>query len=181
MITNSFEMTVVEARELLQRYPWFDIPALVLHGEGRPLPPRLDVLARYRPSLLSGLKAFPAPEPQQSDTCRNQCNAERPSENTIAIIDDFIRSGEHRIVANEQTPDSLPLADDVQLPDELLTEELAGIYMQQGMTERAVEIYRRLSLLNPEKSVYFAELIEKTADTAAGNEAITETDITKKQ
>ena len=41
------------------------------------------------------------------------------------------------------------------------TETLAEIYAEQGYTEEAKEIYYKLSLRYPEKSVYFAALIEK--------------------
>ena len=43
------------------------------------------------------------------------------------------------------------------------TEELAEIYRQQGLNDEACAIYRKLSLRNPEKSVYFAELIDEIA------------------
>ena len=45
--------------------------------------------------------------------------------------------------------------------DDLASEELAEIYLSQGLKDMAKETYRKLSLLNPEKSVYFAELIAK--------------------
>ena len=45
--------------------------------------------------------------------------------------------------------------------DEVVTEELAEIYLAQGLRDKSVAIYRKLSLRNPEKSVYFAELIGK--------------------
>ena len=41
------------------------------------------------------------------------------------------------------------------------TETLAGIYLEQGYPQEAIDIYSRLSLRYPEKSVYFAALIEK--------------------
>ena len=64
------------------------------------------------------------------------------------LIDDFLRAGDYRIVAEEGDADA---------------EELAEIYRQQGLNDEACAIYRKLSLRNPEKSVYFAELIDEIA------------------
>ena len=41
------------------------------------------------------------------------------------------------------------------------TETLAQIYVEQGYPQEAIEIYSRLSLRYPEKSVYFAALIDE--------------------
>jgi len=41
------------------------------------------------------------------------------------------------------------------------TEAMAEVWIKQGHPEKATEIYRKLSLLNPSKSSYFAVLIEK--------------------
>lgn len=41
------------------------------------------------------------------------------------------------------------------------TEELAKVYLEQGYPDKAKEIYSKLSLRIPEKSIYFASLIEK--------------------
>lgn len=49
---------------------------------------------------------------------------------------------------------------DTELAD-FFTETLAQIYADQGYPEQAAQIYSRLSLRFPEKSAYFAALIEK--------------------
>ena len=41
------------------------------------------------------------------------------------------------------------------------TETLAAIYLEQGYRQEALDIYSRLSLRYPEKSVYFAALIDE--------------------
>jgi len=45
--------------------------------------------------------------------------------------------------------------------DEFITEELAEIYMKQELYEQSKEIYSRLILIYPEKSAYFAVIIEE--------------------
>ena len=47
------------------------------------------------------------------------------------------------------------------LSDRFCTESLAEIYAEQGYPEMARRIYSKLLLANPEKSAYFAALIEK--------------------
>ena len=78
------------------------------------------------------------------------------------IIDKFLRVENHKIVAQEGDVESEittepTLSDD----DDMVSEELAEVYLAQGLNDMAIETYRKLSLLNPEKSVYFAGLIEK--------------------
>ncbi len=45
--------------------------------------------------------------------------------------------------------------------EEVVTESMALVLEQQGKTAKAIELYRKLSLLHPEKSVYFAARIER--------------------
>ena len=77
------------------------------------------------------------------------------------IISRFLRKGDYRIVAEEgETDDFVQTEAEIDDEDDLVSEELAEIYLAQGLKCEAIEIYRKLSLLNSEKSVYFAEKIE---------------------
>lgn len=55
-------------------------------------------------------------------------------------------------------------AETSNISGEILTETMADVYLQQGMTQKAVEIYHKLSLLDPVKSAYFASLIKKITE-----------------
>lgn len=49
---------------------------------------------------------------------------------------------------------------------EIYTETLANVYAQQGLCDRAITIYEKLILLYPEKSAYFADLIQNAQTIA---------------
>ena len=42
----------------------------------------------------------------------------------------------------------------------VLTEAMAEVLIKQGKREKALEMYQKLSLINPSKSAYFAAKIE---------------------
>jgi hypothetical protein len=44
---------------------------------------------------------------------------------------------------------------------EILTETMADVLVKQGQVDRAIQLYIKLSFLNPEKSSYFAAKIEQ--------------------
>lgn len=78
------------------------------------------------------------------------------------IIDRFLRLGDYRIVADDAADaDAVRTEAELDDEDDLVSEELAEVYVAQGLKDEAIAIYRKLSLLNTEKSIYFAEKIEK--------------------
>ena len=78
------------------------------------------------------------------------------------LIERFLRKGDYRIVAEDgEVEGDVQTEAELDDEDDLVSEELAEIYLAQGLKSQAIEIFRRLSLLNTEKSVYFAEKIEK--------------------
>lgn len=53
------------------------------------------------------------------------------------------------------------LADHSITEGEIVTETMAEVWVKQGNKEKAIEIYDKLGLLNPDKSAYFASLIDQ--------------------
>ena len=52
------------------------------------------------------------------------------------------------------------LAEKSNTDADVITETMAEVFLEQGRKARAIEIYHKLSLLNPTKSAYFAAKIE---------------------
>ena len=137
--------SAAEAGDLAVRFPWF-LPGRILRetltGESDP---RVALTAPWRAESSLRRAAVDA-------SALTQLSSEE-------IIDRFLQEEDLRIVAGEGEPE-----EEVVLQpelDDVVTEELAEIYLAQGLRDKSVAIYRKLSLRNPEKSVYFAELIGK--------------------
>lgn len=53
------------------------------------------------------------------------------------------------------------LAEKSNTEDEIVTESMAEVFAMQGKTAKAIDVYEKLSLLNPSKSAFFAAKIEQ--------------------
>ena len=78
---------------------------------------------------------------------------------------DKVREGGDSVfsrMASHTNPETvIPVDSDTQIADRFATETLARIFVEQGRFEEAKRMYSRLVLEIPEKSAYFASLIEK--------------------
>jgi len=64
---------------------------------------------------------------------------------------------------NEEIPEKVfeMAVNSISMEEGLASETLADIYAKQGKYDQAIEMYRKLSLRNPQKSAYFARKIEE--------------------
>ena len=114
------------------------------------------LLSSYMEESRSGDAAEPAAQPAR--TARPVPGGDFFSKDEYDKVrragDNFtFRTPDRREFASGNAEDSLSL--------EFCTETLAEIYAEQGYFEQSKSIYRKLLLAFPEKSAYFASLIEK--------------------
>lgn len=136
-----------ELKLLLERYPWYTTARSLRHSLSNEEDGWWRLVATDRGTSIPDLEI-------DSEAILHLSSAD--------IIDRFLKEKELRIVAEEGEVESEIVTEaDLEEEDDLVSEELAEVYLQQGLKEEALAIYRRLSLLIPEKSVYFAEIIQR--------------------
>lgn len=71
------------------------------------------------------------------------------------------QTGNAAETSEKQNNNIQQLAEKSNKEDEIITEAMADVLMQQGRIDKAVEVLKKLSLLNPSKNTYFAAKIDK--------------------
>lgn len=71
------------------------------------------------------------------------------------------QTGNAAETSDKQNSNIMQLAENSNKEDEIITEAMADVLMQQGRIDKAVEVLKKLSLLNPSKNTYFAAKIDK--------------------
>lgn len=87
---------------------------------------------------------------------------QKNADKKVRLIDKFLEA-QPKMPPMKEVADSLSENNNANESDqdELITETLANIYAHQGYYKKAIQIFEKLSLKNPEKSTYFADQIEK--------------------
>ena len=87
------------------------------------------------------------------------------------LIDKFITEEPTMPRGNLEAVENCDLSEESSMEKEdLFSETLAKIYIKQQLYEKAVATYIKLSLKYPEKSVYFADRIEKIKENLTNKE-----------
>lgn len=96
----------------------------------------------------------------QEEPIESKTKAE--NEGSIDLIERFISINPQISRPRKEFFNPENMAKRSEVPDlDFVTETLAGIYYEQGNYELAIKAYEKLSLQNPLKQAYFADLIEK--------------------
>ena len=146
--------TLKQLERIVSRFPWFTTArAACSWKSGRP-DPLLSLSLTGKPVPRIFLKKYDENAPAGS----------------MGIIESFLQVGEHRIVPTEGTTDRDLSAASTAIGDDALSEEMAEIYLRQGHLGPALDIYNKLCLRIPKKSVYFAQIIADIEERLASNE-----------
>jgi tetratricopeptide (TPR) repeat protein len=131
--------------------------------QSNPLPLAID-FSQEKDSFLGWLnKLNKNPEKNELVASQLPMSPKTEKEQVDNLVDRFIQT-DPRISKPSKAEFFSPIQmakKSVEDNDMIVSETLAKVYIDQGNTEKAIHIFRKLSLLYPDKSTYFAALILK--------------------
>ncbi|MBR0324199.1 MAG: hypothetical protein IIX06_06880 [Bacteroidales bacterium] len=137
------------------------IPEIDLNKSQEELSKEMDLLEEKRRSL-DELKNLIEQRIIELEREKEVADKEDKTLSKTEIIDKFIAENPQISRPKQEFYNPMTVAQTSVVDKEnIISETLATIYLNQGYVEKAISVYQKLSLKNPEKSVYFAELIEK--------------------
>lgn len=178
MVNNSIDLKSLNLDELagvVSIYPWFALARIELCRRMAALGEEAWEEAKYaQQALYVPCRALIYKIMLSASEKKEVEIVQKPSKQVYVIGGDYFsaeqyaqaKQEEDNIFASfinkaleDQVDSKISIED--QEESDFCTEELAKVYLEQGYGDKAKEIYSKLSLRMPEKSVYFADLIEK--------------------
>jgi hypothetical protein len=147
IIYKNIDASNNDIEQIVARYPWWSAARLRLYrAKGAKSDPKTELVAILHP--LGAIARHDIDFAKLTTLSHDE------------LIDKFLTLDNYRITAEDGDAEEL---DEAKFDDEddIVSEELAEIYLNQGLYSEAIDTYRKLSLLNSEKSIYFAGLIAK--------------------
>ena len=175
------EETVKKLKLLTEKYPWFQLGWMLYlknlkqinSPEYQAVLKKVAVRVPNRKLLYNYLHADSQKNSEKNEYENtlhvfDETDNETERSEGSSLIDRFLmlKPGAIRRISDDQDSEGMEnraaiLEKSVTENDELITESLASIYLQQKNYEKALTAYKKLSLKYPEKSIYFATQIEE--------------------
>ncbi len=173
--------TMIELKLLTEKYPWFQLGWMlylknlkeVESADYQLVLKKVAVLVSDRKLLYNYLNSENQKKADKADDesifqVFGETDSLTENSEGNSLIDKFLQTnpGSIRRVAeggnSAENENRLNVAEkSITENDELITDTLAGIYLQQKNYDKALKAYKKLSLKYPEKSIYFAARIEE--------------------
>ena len=143
--SNIDQLTETQLEQMVGQYSWFYLGKLVALRHSKNSPEKYKELKK---SLQLGLNY----RPDSKIILQNIDSEIFKKFGSFDIIDSFLGLDNFTITPNQNTANEQDMsAKASSLTDDLATEALAQIFIEQGHNEKAVEIYRQLILKFPKK------------------------------
>jgi tetratricopeptide (TPR) repeat protein len=148
---ESFRLTILYTPSRQRLYRFLEKEST---SNKNPVPDKKDTLLTFRNEYFS-------PEDLSNEFLDKFSNNGNSKEEDLII--NFIKKSPKIIPCKEIAIQNSGL-DNALENSSIASETLAEIYLSQGFYEQSIECYRKLILLNPEKSIYFAGKIDEIKD-----------------